>query len=194
MTSETRLSSSPLDRWTLARLLLCLSLPLYVLDQVTKALILRTFPEYPSPEYIEVIPGFFNLVRVHNTGMAFGLFNEHPYANWIFGSIGLLACAGIVVLWKKGAFPDRLSRLAAALLVSGILGNLTDRVLPGRGYVVDFLDFRPPLYGTLFPSTGGHFPSFNVADSCITVAAGLLIISAFFPPKSEAPEPPPNPS
>jgi signal peptidase II len=187
MTSPPSIPPPQLERWTLARLLLGLSLPLYVLDQVTKALILKTFPVYPSPDYIEVIPGFFNLVRVHNTGMAFGMFNEHPYANWIFGTIGLVACAGIILLWTKGAFPDRLTRLAAALLVSGILGNLTDRVLPGRGYVVDFLDFLPPFYGTLFPSSGGHFPSFNVADSCITVAAGLLIVSAFFPPKPESP-------
>jgi signal peptidase II len=165
------------------KLLLYLTLPLYILDQVTKAMILKRFPEYPSPDFIEVIPGFFNLVRVHNTGMAFGMFNGNPHANWIFGAIGVLAITGIVTLWKKNAFPDKISKVAAALLISGILGNFTDRILPGRGYVVDFLDFRPPFYGMLVPGSGGHFPSFNVADSCICIAAALLILSAFRQPK-----------
>ncbi|MEM6279928.1 MAG: signal peptidase II [Verrucomicrobiota bacterium] len=165
------------------KLLLYLTFPLYILDQLTKLWILKRFPEYPSPEFIEVIPDFFNLVRVHNTGMAFGMFNGNPYANWIFGTIGVLAITGIILLWRKNAFPDRISKVAAALLISGILGNFTDRVLPGRGYVVDFLDFRPPFYDVLVPSSGGHFPSFNVADSCICIAAGLLIIAAFRQPK-----------
>lgn len=173
------------------RYLLALSLPLFVLDQWTKWLILRRFPEYGSPDnLIEVIPGFFNLVRVHNTGMAFGVLNGTAYANWIFGAIGLAALTGITLLWKKSAFPDKLSKVAAALLVSGIVGNLTDRLLPGRGYVVDFLDFKLPFYDKLVPASGGHFPSFNVADSCICVAAALLIVTAFRqpgePPKTKA--------
>ncbi len=165
------------------RLFLYLSLPLFILDQATKLWVLKRFPDYPSLDFIEVIPGFFNLVRVHNTGMAFGVLNGNPYANWIFGAIGVVAISGIILLFRKGAFPDKISRIAAALLVSGILGNFTDRVIPGRGYVVDFLDFQPPFYGALFPSSGGHFPSFNVADSCICIAAALLIISAFLQPK-----------
>jgi len=118
--------------------------------------------------------------------MAFGMFNGNPYANWIFGTIGIVAVTAIILFWKKGAFPDRISKVAASLLVSGIAGNLFDRALPGRGYVVDFLDFLPPFYGKLFPSSGGHFPSFNVADSCICIAAGLLIISAFRQPTEQA--------
>jgi signal peptidase II len=161
------------------RFILFLSLPLFALDQLTKAWILQRFPEYPSPDWIEVIPNFFNLVRVHNTGMAFGMFNGHPHANWIFGSIGVAALFGISLMWRKGAFPDRLSKVAGALLVAGILGNFTDRLIPGRGYVVDFLDFKLPFYDLIDRQSGGHFPSFNVADSCICVAAGLLIIAAF---------------
>jgi len=173
--------------------ILYLSLPLYALDQATKAWILQRFPNYPPHEYIEVVPGFFNLVRVHNTGMAFGMLNGHPYANWIFGAIGVVAIGALAILWRKGAFPDRLSRVAASLLISGILGNLTDRILPGRGYVVDFLDFQPPFYERLVPSSGGHFPSFNVADSCICIAAALLVISAFRPVKADEKEPSTDP-
>ena len=165
------------------RYLLALALPLFVLDQWTKWLILQRFPKYGAPEnLIEVIPGFFNLVRVHNTGMAFGVLNGFEHANWIFGAIGVAALTGITVLWRKGAFPDKISKTAAALLVSGILGNFTDRLLPGRGYVVDFLDFKLPFYDLIDKTSGGHFPSFNVADSCICVAAGLLIVSAFRQP------------
>ncbi len=163
--------------------LLFLSLPLLILDQLTKFLILKRFPIFGAPEnVIEVIPGFFNLVRVHNTGMAFGVMNGAEHANWFFGIIGVAAMTAITMLWRKGAFPDRISKVAASLLISGILGNLTDRLLPGRGYVVDFLDFQPPFYGKLFPASGGHFPSFNVADSCICIAAALLIIAAFRQP------------
>ncbi len=168
------------------RYFLFLTLPLYVLDQWTKWLVVSNFPDpeqSPLPaRVIEVVPGFFNLVRVHNTGMAFGLLNGSEHANWIFGAIGLVALTGIALLWKKSAFPDKISKTAAALLVSGIIGNLTDRILPGRGYVVDFLDFKLPFYELIHKESEGHFPSFNVADSCICVAAGLLILSAFRQP------------
>ena len=76
---------------------------------------------------------------------------------------------------KRGCFLDTPTRLGAALLASGILGNLTDRLL--HGYVVDFLDVILPWYG--------HWPAFNVADSCICVAAFLFLISGFTAPKAE---------
>jgi signal peptidase II len=161
------------------RFFLLLSLPLFAIDQFTKWLILERFPIYPSPDHIEAIPGFFNIVRVHNTGMAFGLLNGSAYANYLFGAIALIALTAIAVLWKKNAFPTRISQTAAALLVAGILGNFTDRILPSRGYVVDFLDFY---------IGANHWPSFNVADSCICIAAVLLVYSAFTQP-DENPSP-----
>jgi len=167
------------------RFILFLSLPLFALDQFTKFLILARFPKYPSDEVLEVIPGFFHIVRVHNTGMAFGLLNGSPVSNLLFGIIGIAALSIIGILWRRDAFPGKITKTAAALLVAGILGNFTDRILPGRGYVVDFLDFQPPLYGKLFPSSEGHFPSFNVADSCICIAAGLLILSTFLQARRE---------
>ena len=152
------------------RYFLFLTIPLYLLDQFTKYLILQRFPHGPTADHIEVIPGFFNIVRVHNTGMAFGLGNNGQYSNLIFGVIAIAAIVGVVLLWRKNAFPTRTSKTAVALLVSGILGNLTDRLLPGRGYVVDFLDFYIGQH---------HWPSFNVADSAICVAAVLLFVTAF---------------
>ena len=157
------------------RFFLFLSLPLYILDQVTKYLIVVNFPDPyvgPARPPIEVIPGFFNIVRVHNTGMAFGKFNGSEYANLVFGLIAISALIAIVILWRKHAFPTRTGKVAASLLVAGILGNFTDRVLPGRGYVVDFID----LY-----IGDRHWPSFNVADSCICIAAALLFVTALQP-------------
>jgi signal peptidase II len=145
------------------KLFLTLTVPFYILDQVTKALVLRYIG---TEDVIPVIPGFFNLVQVHNTGAAFGMLSNN---NHVFLVLLISAMIGVVVLWKRGAFKDTLaSRIAAALLLAGIAGNLTDRIL--HGFVVDFLDFVLPWYG--------HWPSFNVADSCICAAAGLFIISS----------------
>jgi signal peptidase II len=161
------------------KFILGISVPLFILDQLTKLVILKTFPNVPPPyEHIPVIPGFFNLTRVHNTGMAFGLLNGNPYSNYIFGVVALVALVVIGTMWRKDAFPDRLSKVSVSLLLAGIMGNLTDRMIPGRGYVVDFLDFKLPFYHLIDPRSGGHFPCFNVADSCICIAAGLLIIGS----------------
>lgn len=153
-------------------LLLYLTVPLFILDQVTKQWTVTRFKP-PGEEHgvITVIPGWFDLTRVHNTGVAFGMANETKGANYIFGAISLAALGLIWWLWKTGAFPTRLSRLAVALLLSGILGNLVDRLF--RGYVVDFLSVNLQFM---------QWPVFNVADAAICVAAGCLFISAFQKP------------
>ena len=151
------------------RLLLLLTLPLYILDQITKFLVLANIPTHVT---IEVIPGFFNLVQVHNTGAAFGMMKDN---NWFFIGLASVAIVAVAVMAWRGCFLDAPSRIGAALLASGIVGNLTDRLL--HGYVVDFLDVILPWYG--------HWPAFNVADSCICVAAFLFLISGFTAPKAE---------
>ncbi len=153
------------------RLLLLLTLPLYLLDQATKFAIVRHFVEGESSN---VIPGFFNLARVHNKGIAFGNFSDKPFANTLFTVVALSALAAIIFYWLRGAFAGRLNGVAVALLVSGILGNLTDRLI--HGYVVDFLDFFVGDW---------HWYTFNIADSCICIAAGLLFISAFRTPEED---------
>ena len=145
--------------------LLC-TLPLWLVDQITKAAVTNHFQNLNSR--IEVIPGFFNLVRVHNTGMAFGLGNGTEWANYVFLAVAAVAIGFIAYLWRRNAFEGALSKTAVALLVAGILGNVTDRL--ARGYVVDFLDFN---LGFMV------WPSFNVADSCICIAAGLLLLASF---------------
>ncbi|MEM7384251.1 MAG: signal peptidase II [Verrucomicrobiota bacterium] len=159
--------------------LLIISLPLYLLDQVTKWLIVLNFKE-PNPpmgffDFKTVIPGFFDIVRVHNTGIAFGRFNGGEHSNLIFSIISIAAVGFLTYLWKSDAFSTKPSRLAAFLLLPGIFGNLTDRFV--HGYVVDFLHFDLQFM---------IWPSFNVADACICVAAGLLFISALIEGRAEA--------
>ena len=178
---------------TVARLLLTVTLPLYVLDQVTKWWVVLAFPEplvgrTSSEKLIPVIEGYFNLVRVHNQGVAFGFGNGTVWAPVVFLCISIAALGVLIWFWRRGFFAGIALQLAAALLVTGIAGNLTDRLIQGffleeartegmlarlsRGYVVDFLDFTIPLVNY-------RWPSFNVADSCICVAAFLLIVSTF---------------
>ena len=121
----------------------------------------------------EAIPltGFFNLVMAHNTGAAFSMFADQPgWQRGFFISVALVATAVILHLLRKPH--PTVFHLALALILGGALGNVIDRAL--FGYVIDFLDF---YIGTW------HWPAFNVADSAITVGAGLLIWDSFRQPK-----------
>jgi len=148
-----------------SRLLVFLALPLFAADQLTKWLVLQHI--LPGEE-VPVIPGFLNLVQVHNTGAAFGMLRDNNAFFIVLASVALVVVA---VLARRGAFECPLQRIGAVLLVPGILGNLADRI--SHGFVVDFIDVILPLYG--------HWPAFNVADSCICVAAGLFLISSVLP-------------
>lgn len=179
---------------TLPKLLLFLTLPLYVLDQITKFWTVGRFPPPWSEDrfHIPVIENVFHLVRVHNQGVAFGFGNGSAWAPVVFLVVPLIALTMIRIFWKKGVFNHPVSKIAVALLLCGILGNLTDRLVQGflldeyktaglwhrlsEGYVVDFLAVKIPFYEKLVPSSEGWWPAFNVADSCICVAAIMLFI------------------
>lgn len=129
----------------------------FILDRLSKIWVVDRFRE---GEGFSVLPGFFRLTRVNNTGAAFGLFkNGHLLlAALSVACIGLLCFYG----WRQRAKPQlSRHRFGLILVVGGALGNLYDRLT--YGYVVDFLDFRV-------------WPVFNLADSCITV--GMLILFA----------------
>ena len=144
------------------RLLLLVTLPLYVLDQLTKWATLE-FIHHEIP----IIPGFFNLVHVTNTGSAFGLMRGWFNFHLVFGAI--MTVVMFVLLFKKST--DNLTRLASALILSGIFGNITDRIL--HGHVVDFLDFYVGQH---------HWPAFNIADSAIVLAVALFLWTSFRQP------------
>lgn len=133
-------------------------------DQLTKILTLRFIPYQES---IPVIPGFFNLTHLHNTGAAFSMLHDN---NLFFILLSSAVFIALIVLRRH--FTGLLMQWGWILLLSGIIGNVTDRIR--LGHVVDFLDFQ---FG------GYHWPAFNVADSCICIAAGLFVISGFVTPK-----------
>jgi signal peptidase II len=143
-----------------------LSLPLYALDQWTKYLVL----EYVKPDK-ELKPLFFQLVNFTNTGAAFGSFKDN---NEFFIAISCIALLIVLVLLVRRREPDAWRDVSLALLLAGILGNLTDRLL--HGHVIDFLLFD---FGTYAPKIFHPWPAFNVADSCITIAVLCFVIHSF---------------
>ncbi len=141
----------------------------YALDQATKWLVIRTLP-FDSER--PVIPGFFTLVNWGNTGAAFSSFSQK---NGMFTALSAITLIVLAVFAIRGAFRHAATRLAVCLLSAGVLGNLTDRIR--HHYVVDFLLFN------LHVPFANPWPAFNVADSCICIAAGILVVSAWFEEK-----------
>ena len=135
-----------------------------ILDQLTKFWILRSFELYESRE---IIPGFFNLVYVTNTGAAFSMLAgvDSPWRHYFFLGVGVVACAGLTFAYYRFRAAHRFYSLALGLIAGGALGNLIDRLRYGA--VIDFLDFHLGGY---------HWPAFNVADSAICVGAVLFLI------------------
>ena len=147
-----------------------LSLPLYALDQWTKQLVLR----FVSPDEARiVISNFFHLVNVTNTGAAFGSFRNN---NTFFVAISAVALVVVVVLLVQRRLRDVWRDASLALLLAGILGNLTDRLL--YGHVIDFLLFD------LHIRFADPWPAFNVADSCISIAVVLFVVHSFWQGRS----------
>jgi len=139
-----------------------------VADQVTKTLILGAF----QLGDVRPVTGYFNLVRVHNSGAAFSfLAGAAGWQRWFF--VGLGVAASVFIVWMLRSHPtQKLFCFAVSMIMGGALGNVLDRLL--HGHVVDFLQFRFALLEPLFP--GGYFPSFNLADSAITLGAACLIL------------------
>ena len=145
-----------------------LALLIILSDQLTKTLIIGSFELGDS----RTVTSFFNLVRVHNAGAAFSfLADASGWQRWFFVGLGLVATVFIVWMLKRHG-EQRLFSLALSLILGGALGNVIDRLL--HGHVIDFLQFHWDWLAPIFH--GGYFPSFNIADSAITVGAVLLIL------------------
>lgn len=139
--------------------ILPISLFCIIIDQVLKIFIITNFNLY---EGITVIPHFFSIIRVHNTGAAWSFLS----GNTLFLSI--LSIIALIVIYKLFIKDKELTKfdiIIYGVLIGGIVGNLIDRVF--RGYVIDYLDF------TIFNYS---FPVFNFADMCIVISVCLLII------------------
>lgn len=157
-----------MSKFSQYRLLLVLAAAVFLLDQATKYWVAATLPYetfYP-PHCIEVIGGIFNIVHVGNTGAAWSLFSDYT---WALSAVGFVAL-GLVYFFREALELKIIKiQLGFGLIIGGIVGNLVDRIR--LGYVIDFLDFHYDTH---------YFPSFNVADSGITVGVGLYLIFSLF--------------
>ena len=135
-----------------------------VLDQATKALVKAKLPLHES---MTVIPGFFDLTHVRNTGAAFGMLDNtnFTYKPAVMVIVALIALGAVASYALTLPATQRIARLGLALILGGAVGNLIDRAI--AGYVVDFVD----VYWR-----GVHFWAFNVADSAITVGVVLMLL------------------
>lgn len=136
---------------------------LVVLDQITKIVVVQYIPKHDA---IQVIPGLFNLTYITNPGAAWGIMSGKGHL--LLGiSIAVLI---MVIYFLRSLTEGCLERyFALFMIISGIIGNSIDRLW--RQEVVDFLDFYISTH---------HWPSFNVADSSITIGVTIYIASSLF--------------
>ncbi len=154
-------------------LFLLLILVIVVVDQASK---IYVFNHFYLGESVPVIDGFFNLTYVKNPGAAFGFGGS--FSNWIrytlFLALPVVACIWLAYLLFKSVTGPLIMTYAYALILGGAIGNLIDRFR--LDYVVDFFDFYIGKH---------HFATFNVADSAISIAAGLIILDFFLQKKRD---------
>lgn len=147
---------------------LLIAISVLVVDRVTKWMIATNLTLHDS---IQVIPGFFRITHVENTGAAFGLFADSP-SEWKIALLVLFSVVALVIvsalLWRNSHGMTS-TGIGLSLILGGALGNLWDRLVHGR--VVDFLLFYIGQY---------QWPAFNAADSAIVIGAGLLVIEILF--------------
>lgn len=168
MTVEKPAAENPVPARSRHFMRLCVVvLSVLALDLATKAWVLRTLPLYTQKE---IIPGFFNLVHVRNTGVAFSFFagTDSPWRVYILAALTVAALGLIFYLYRESGPEEKAKRLALGFIAGGALGNLVDRLRFGN--VVDFLDFYLGSY---------HWPAFNVADMAVTLGAALLVAAVF---------------
>ena len=141
---------------------LWLSAVVIVLDQITKHMIVDRFSLY---ERLDVFP-HFNLTLAYNSGAAFSfLADAGGWQRWFFTAIAVGASVMILIWLARLTRAETLQGVALSLILGGALGNFYDRLV--LGHVVDFLDFYWGDY---------HFPAFNIADTAITIGAGLILL------------------
>jgi signal peptidase II len=155
---------------------LLLSLVIVVLDQWTKWLVERHLPEHVLQP---VVPGLINLTNVRNTGVAFGLFASagHLPTTLVLAGLSLVAFVVVGIYFWKTSANHRLLLFALSLVLGGAVGNLLDRLMSGA--VTDFIDVYWRTH---------HWPSFNVADSAITVGLVVMALETLWPRRVPEPQ------
>lgn len=141
---------------------LWLSAAVIVADQISKQIVVNQLDLY---ERVAVLP-FLNLTRTHNTGAAFSMLAD--LAPFFFVALAVAVSIGILIWLRRNPDRERLTAISLCLILGGALGNAIDRA--ARGHVIDFID----VYAASW-----HWPAFNLADSAITVGAGLILLDMF---------------
>ncbi len=175
------------------RLLTIVSVIAVAIDQLTKWWVVRHFGNVEGRGET-IIPGLFDLILTRNPGAAWGMLgNLQPDSLRVGVFVAISIGAVATVLWlARSARPDqRIFLWALSLVLAGAIGNLIDRITVGR--VVDFLDFytRAEWMVSRFGCSrafGCHWPAFNVADICISIGAGLLLLESLLPKRAERAE------
>ncbi len=143
-----------------------------VIDQGSKQWVANSMELFDS---IALLP-IFSITYVHNPGAAFSfLADQGGWQRWFFTLIALAASIVFAVWLAKTPKKQRILSIALALMLSGAVGNLIDRVL--FGYVIDFIDFH---------WAGYTFPAFNIADSSIFIGAVLMVFDSMKKPEKDA--------
>jgi signal peptidase II len=126
---------------------------------------------------LDIIPGYLRLSYVHNSGVAFGFFDEvqSHWKPYVLAALAVVAIVVILIYGRHVSDGRKLLHVALATTLGGILGNFVDRI--SRGYVVDFIEFH--IHEAF------HWPTFNIADSAITVGIMLLLIDTVKSPTLE---------
>jgi signal peptidase II len=151
-----------------------IALLILVADLIAKWIVrVKLFPR----EVLEIIPGYLRLSYMTNRGVAFGLFDdvESIWKPYVLAGMAIVAVAVIVIYGLRVSRSRKLLQLALAITLGGILGNFVDRIF--RGYVIDFIEFH---IKDVF-----HWPTFNIADSAITIGIALLLIDTIRNPAFE---------
>jgi signal peptidase II len=135
-------------------------------DVITKLLIIKNIPLYG---HLEILP-FLNITHISNPGVAFGMLSQHN--NTVIRNLIILVyiiAIVMLIILLINDYSKKLCKYGYTLIIAGAAGNLLDRIR--MGHVIDFIDFH---IGSI------HYPSFNVADSSITIGIGLIIVDVIF--------------
>lgn len=160
----------------------------FILDHLTKFIVVAFVPHSHFHPPIEVISGFFNIVHVYNEGAAFSILKGH---GWFLILLALFALWAIYRWRHNLELRNPVVQITFGLLTGGIVGNQIDRLL--RGHVVDFLDFDLPFFGIFAEKLlgwppGSHWPAFNIADIGINLGVFIYLVSAIFSTKEASPD------
>ncbi len=142
-------------------LAMLIAMAVAVADQALKQAVMRLLA---LGDAVSVIPGFFNITHVRNSGAVWGFFSGQGVALILLSFV----CLGVLTAIHRKMRPAPSMRVAVGLIAGGVLGNLCDRL--AFGFVVDFLDFH---------AAGWHWPAFNLADAAICAGMGLYMIASW---------------